>query len=256
MKDIENMPELSNQPERKSNPDLQRWLESAQGHYVLDWEQTRFDAAVADIFGFNALQIGLPQFDFLHANRIPLRQKAAPYGPIDVLCDFTALPFAAQSIDLLILPHVLEFSSDPHQILREVERVLIPEGQLIVTGFNPLSLWGIKRHLKPRADFPWNGSYLSPARLKDWLKLLGFEVDRGSFGCYVPPLEQQQWLRRLNFLDDAGQRWWNFSGGVYMLRAIKRVHGMRLITPNWRKKAVRAKALRPIAQKNCNKEGQ
>lgn len=239
-----------------SNPDLRRWLDSAQGRYVLDWEQARFDAAVADVFGFNALQIGLPQFDFLRSNRIALRQTAGPCAGVDVVCDHTALPFAAQSLDLVLLPHVLEFSEDPHQILREIERVLIPEGQVIITGFNPLSLWGVKRYLKRHGDFPWNGSYLAAARLKDWLKLLGFEVDRGSFGCYVPPLEQQQWLRRLDFMEKAGQRWWNFSGGVYMLRAIKRVHGMRLITPNWRKKMVRAKALRPIAQKGCNKETQ
>jgi len=239
-----------------SNPDLLRWLDSAQGRYVLDWEQGMLDAAVADVFGFNAVQLGLPQFDFLHANRIPLRQKAGPDGPVDAQCEFTALPFAAQSIDLLVMPHVLEFSSDPHQILREIERVLIPEGQVIITGFNPLSLWGAKRALKRHGSFPWNGNYLSSPRLKDWLKLLAFEVDRSCFGCYAPPFEQQRWLRRSRFIESAGRRWWHFSGGVYMLRAIKRVHGMRLITPNWRKKMLRTKALRPIAQKGCNKETQ
>ncbi|MBS1158695.1 MAG: methyltransferase protein [Proteobacteria bacterium] len=239
-----------------SNPGLERWLDSAQGRYILDWEQARFDAAVADIFGFNALQIGLPQFDFLHANRIPLRQKAGPGGAVDTVCQFAALPFAAQSVDLVILPHVLEFSNDPHQILREIERILIPEGQVIITGFNPMSLWGVKKYLKHNGAFPWNGSYLSAPRLKDWLKLLDFEVDRGSFGCYAPPLEQQRWLRRLQFMESAGQRWWHFSGGIYLLRAIKRTHGLRLITPNWRNKMVRGKALRPIAQKECNKEGQ
>lgn len=239
-----------------SNPDLQRWLDSPQGRYVLDWEQTMFDDAVADVFGFNALQLGLPQFNFLHTNRIPLRQKAGPDGPVDVLCEYTALPFAAQSVDLLVMPHVLEFSSDPHQILREIERVLIPEGQVIITGFNPLSLWGAKRALKRRGAFPWNGNYLSSTRLKDWLKLLAFEVDRGCYGCYAPPFEQQRWLRRSCFIENAGRRWWRFSGGVYLLRAIKRTHGMRLITPNWRKKMLRAKALRPIAQKGCNKESQ
>ena len=222
----------------------------------MDWEQAMFDAAVADIFGFNALQVGLPQLDFLRTNRIPLRQQAGPHGQVDTLCDFTALPFAAQSTDLVILPHVLEFSSDPHQILREIERILIPEGQVIITGFNPLSLWGIKRHLKRHGSFPWNGNYLSATRLKDWLKLLGFEVDRGCFGCYAPPFEQPRCLRRWHFMENAGPRWWHFSGGVYMLRAIKRVPGMRLITPNWREKMVRAKALRPIAPKGCHKDSQ
>jgi SAM-dependent methyltransferase len=251
MKEI-NMPELSSQQERMSNPDLLRWLESAQGGYVLDWEQSMFDAAVADIFGFNALQIGLPQFDFLRANRVPLRQKAGPAGAVDVLCDFTALPFAGQSTDLVVMPHVLEFSCDPHHILREIERILIPEGQVIITGFNPLSLWGVRNRTQRHGVFPWNGSYLSAARLKDWLKLLDFEVDDCHFGCYAPPFEQERWLRRWHFMESAGRRWWNFSGAVYQLRAIKRTHAMRLITPNWPKKMLRAKALRPIAQKESN----
>jgi hypothetical protein len=108
---------------------------------------------------------------------------------------------------------------------------------------------GVKRRLDRSGEFPWNGSYLSLNRLKDWLKLLGFEVDRGNLGCYIPPVEQLKWVQGWKIIETAGNRWWNFSGGVYVLRAIKRVHGMHLITPNWRNNSVRAKALRPIAQK-------
>lgn len=236
---------------RMSIPGLDDWLETPQGRYVTAWEQMKLDAAVSDVFGFNAVQLGLPQCDFLRANRIPLRQKAGEAtGRVDVRCELTALPFAAHSIDLAILPHVLEFHTDPHQILREIERVLIPEGQLFIVGFNPLSLWGARRRFaKRREGFPWNGNYLSVLRLKDWLRLLGFEVDRGAFGCYAPPCRQEKWLRRWRFMELAGDRWWGFSGGVYLLRAVKRVHGMRLIGPVWRRPAVAAKALRPVAQK-------
>ena len=150
------------------------------------------------------------------------------------------------------MPHALEFSDDPHQILREVERILIPEGQVIITGFNPLSLWGLKRRINRSGNFPWHGSYLSMRRLRDWLKLLGFEVDRGTLGCFAPPFEQQQWLQRWPVIVTVGEGCWNFSGGGYMLRAIKRVHSMRLITPNWKKKPVRAAALHPMAQKESN----
>lgn len=249
MKETSNMSELSSHQGRMSIPGLDAWLDSAQGRYVMDWEQRKLDEAVADIFGFNALQIGLPQCDFLRANRIPLHQKAGDCGTVDVLCDMTALPFASHSIDLVVLPHVLEFSQDPHQILREVERILIPEGQVVIVGFNPFSLWGLKCRLDRTGDFPWNGNYLSTTRLKDWLKLLSFEVDQGMLGCYTPPLVQQKWLQRWHFIESAGERWWNFSGGVYLLRAIKRVHGMRLITPDWRKNPVRAKALRPVTHR-------
>lgn len=231
---------------------MDAWLNSPTGRYVLAWEQQQIDSIVSDIFGFNALQIGLPQGDFLRANRIPLRQKVGGFGQVDVQCYGMALPFASSSIDLVVLPHVLEFAQEPHQILREVERILMPEGQVLIVGFNPLSLWGLKRQIQDNDRFPWNGNYLSLNRLRDWLKLLGFEVDRGTLGCYVPPVEQQKWLRRWRFLEGAGRRWWTFSGGIYVLRAIKRTAGMRLITPNWRNKPVSAKALRPLAQKECN----
>ena len=232
-----------------SIPGLGAWLDSAQGRYVTGWEQARIDAEVADIFGFNALQIGLPQCDYLRANRIPLRQKAGQGNPVDVLCDHDALPFAAQSIDLVVLPHVLEFHADPHQILREVERILIPEGHLLIAGFNPLSPFGLARRFRGNAGFPWNGTYLSAPRLRDWLKLLGFEADRGSYGCFAPPCRQQKWLDRWRFIEGTGSRWWGYAGSVYLLHAIKRTHGMRLITPNWRSSPAAAKALRPIAQK-------
>jgi SAM-dependent methyltransferase len=246
MADISNMAELSNREQQMSIPGLERWLASPQGRYVLAWEQAQVDAAVADVFGFNAVQIGLPQCDFLSANRIPLRQKAGAGTGTDVLCAPAALPFAALSTDLVVLPHVLEFAADPHQVLREVERILIPEGQLILLGFNPYSLWGLRRR---RSEFPRNGRYIGANRLRDWLKLLGFEVDRGSFGCFAPPLEHDAWLRRWHVIEGAGHRWWRYGGAVYLLRAIKRTHGMRLILPPWRTAAVAAKALRPVAQK-------
>ncbi|MFC5301029.1 class I SAM-dependent methyltransferase [Azospira restricta] len=236
-----------------SNAALERWLLSPPGRYVLDWECARIDATVADVFGYNALQLGMPQIDLLAQNRIPFRQRAGlptSDGRIDVNCDLRQLPIAANSIDLVVLPHVLEFYEEPHQILREVERVLIPEGQVVITGFNPLSLWGARRYLPPRsAEFPWQGQYLTLRRVKDWLQLLGFEVDKGSFGCYAPPCKTAPWLQRWQFIEHAGRHGWPFAGGVYLVRAIKRVHSMRLVLPAWRNGKARAKALSPLAQK-------
>ncbi len=241
-----------------SIPGLDAWLQSSQGSYVLEWEQAKIDALVADIFGFHALQLGLPQVDYLRDNRIPLRLKAGESGLVDVRCDLRQLPFASASLDLVVLPHVLEFLPDPHQMLREVERVLIPEGQVVIAGFNPLSLWGLRRYLPGQREglFPWNGNYLSVLRLKDWLALLGFEVDRGNFGCYAPPFEQSKWLQRCHFMEPAGDRWWGFAGGTYLLRAVKRVPGMRLVLPAWKERKARAKALAPITQKEANDNGQ
>lgn len=233
-----------------SIPGLDQWIDSPQGRHVLDWERAAIDVAVADIFGYNALQLGLPRLDLLAQNRIPFRQKAGDNGSVDALCDLRQLPFAANSIDLALLPHVLEFYDDPHQILREVERVLIPEGKVVITGFNPLSMWGVRKKLmRGQTEFPWCGEYLSAMRVRDWLQLLGFEVDRALFGCHTPPCRSETWLHRWQFMETAGRRSWKGAGGVYLLLAVKRVHGMRLVMPGWNKATKRAKALTPIAQK-------
>lgn len=227
------------------------WLETPQGRYVLAWEQERHDQIVADIFGFNAVQIGWPGLEYLRANRMPYRFFCDDRDAgIQVRADLHHLPFSSSSVDLVVLPHVLEFDASPHQILREVERVLVPEGSVIVTGFNPFSLWGARRRLARRDPSPpWGGRYISLTRLKDWFALLGLETHAGAFGCYAPAVTQEKWLKRFRFLDAAGDRWWPIGGAVYVIQAIKRQQGMRLITPIWRDRKARAKALMPVTQK-------
>ena len=227
------------------------WLATAQGQYVLAWEHSRYDQLVADIFGFNALQLGLAQHDFLGANRMPFKFRCedSDLPGVAVRASSWQLPFASGSVDLVLMPHVLEFDAQPHRILREVERVLVPEGQVILSGFNPYSLWGVRRKFARRdAAPPWRGQYLSVPRLKDWFALLSFETQAGCFGCYAPPVATE--LQRWRLLELAGNRWWPIAGATYIIRAIKRVHGMRLITPVWHRKAASAKALAPVAQRN------
>ena len=213
---------------------LQAWFATPLGQYLGAQERACHDDIVADIFGFHALQMGLPDLDLLRANRIPHKFVLGRAGQVDVVADFVELPVESQSIDLLVMPHVLEFTQQPHQILREVDRVMMPEGRIVITAFNPWSLWGIRRWL--RADnqqYPWNGNFISLVRMKDWLSLLGFDVSAGKLACYVPPCMREAWLQRFHFMEPAGDRWWAIAGGVYILEAIKRVQGMRIITPAW-----------------------
>ena len=213
---------------------LHDWLQTPLGTYVLQREQTVLDEAVCNIFGFNALQVFLPELEALRANRIPNKISVSSDGAARLLANPEALPVATQSIDLAVLPHALEFSSNPHAILRELDRVMMPEGRLIITGFNPNSLWGLRQFFsRSTSSYPWCGHFISLSRLKDWLALLGFEVNGGRFWAYAPPIASDRWLRRFRFLEPAGDRWWGVGGGVYMLQAIKRVQGVRLITPRW-----------------------
>lgn len=243
--------------------ELGAWLQTAPGRYLLEWEQDRLDHAVTDAFGFHALQLGLPELDGLRANRMPHRwiasdslvvPEALPLPPprdahittqpadepVALYCEFDALPFPQHSVDLVVLPHALELARDPHQTLREVERVLVPEGRVVIAGFNPASLWGLRQRagrIKRGMGFardkslylPRAGEFIGYWRLRDWLRLLGFEVEAGRFGCYRPPVHSQAWLDRFGWMDPVGDRWWPVLGGVYFIVAVKRVVGMRLV---------------------------
>lgn len=217
---------------------LTEWFATPQGQHLLKCEHTFFDHTVADIFGYNSLQLGLPEHEYLRASRIPLRAVVGNEVGVQVRMNMDELPFECGSVDLVALPHVLEFNENPHQILREVERVLRPEGNVVISGLNPRSLWGARRMLGSKMGYPWCGDFIALPRLKDWLALLGFEVVAGRFACYAPPLSNPNWLERFNFMEPAGDRWWAVCGGVYCLHAIKRVPGMRLIRPKWNKRLV------------------
>jgi SAM-dependent methyltransferase len=241
---------------------LSGFLRSPPGQYVLTWEQQLIDSAVTDVFGYHALQLGLPEIDALRESRMPLRFCAASSLPSDgataaaaarrvgIIHRYEELPFATHSIDLVVMPHILEFASDPHQVLREVERVLVPEGHVVITGFNPYSFWGARQYMSrfgARPYLPRAGHFIALPRIKDWLKLLSFDVERGRFGCYVPSVRSEAWLARWRFIDKAGDRWWPFLGAVYMLTAVKRVRGMRLVGAIWKRKEEQVRRLAPAA---------
>jgi SAM-dependent methyltransferase len=218
---------------------LSDWFVTPQGQYVMAREQVYFDNTVSDIFGFNALQLGLSQHNLLRGSRIPLHIKAGKEPGVKVWLEPMELPFETGSMDLVLLPHTLEFCTQPHEILREVERILRPEGSVIISGFNPLSLWGMRRVLGNKTEFPWCGNFISLPRLKDWLALLRFEVDTAHFACHVPPFSASSLLKRAQLIEPAGNRWWTIVGGVYFLQAKKREPGMRMIKPNWNDRLVR-----------------
>ncbi len=245
---------------------LDQWLETPPGKYLLEWECEQFHSAVVDAFGYHALQLGLPAVQALASNRMPHRWQAvelstpaagAEGAGYALECDFAALPFSSASLDLVTLPHTLETSPDPHATLREVERVLVPDGRVVITCFNPSSLWGLaqkRSHLYRRMGFgepylPQAGEFMAYRRLRDWLRLLGFEVESSRFGCYRPAMASQAWLDRTAWMDAAGGRWWPIFGSAYCIVAVKRVRGMRLISPAWKTRKVTAAAPVSVARK-------
>jgi SAM-dependent methyltransferase len=248
-----------------------RWLSSPMGNYLKRWEQAALDAAVADIFGYHAVQLDNPELDGLSANRMPHRwhvqalvpvaghlpDNAATPIPIDLVADGSALPFEAASLDLVVMPHTLELCLDPHATLREVERVLVPEGQVVITGINPVSWWGWhQRRSALYRSLGWRGEHTGVVghliaywRMRDWLRLLGFEVQVSRFGCWRPAFQSTTWLARFAWLDRWGPRWWPILGGSYLLVAVKRVPGGRMLGRAWKRSPAKVGHAMPVAHR-------
>jgi len=228
---------------------------------LLNWEQAQADELLADVFGYHALQVGGVPLEALRGNRMPHRwlaqtefepitSAAVPdmHAPSDLCFDSRAWPWPADSLDLVVLPHVLERSADPHACLREVERVLIPEGQVLITGLNPMSVWGwqyLRAQRKASEAQRLTANLIAYRRLRDWLRLLGFEVQVSRFVGWTPALASEHWMRRLAGLDALGQRWWPIFGGVYLILATKKVPAGRWLNGRlWR--TVRSPAAKAV----------
>lgn len=240
------------------------WLRSPTGSALLAMEQAWLDQSVGDCFGYHAVQVSPPGMDALRKNRMGLRTRLSfDHGAIHEIdavetpseqsilrCDAQAWPIANESVDLVVLVHALEGVVDPHGLLREAARVLIPEGRLVVVGFNPASLWALHRPLSPVKFPPIQDRWVAMGRVKDWCQLLTLQVEAGRHGQYRPVLQTETALRRLAWLDDAGARWWPAFGAVYSLTAIKRRVGMRVIMPQWQSSPAKAaQSVGPAAQK-------
>jgi SAM-dependent methyltransferase len=210
------------------------WLASAYGQSCLAAEKLHVDRALRKISGPRVLQIGdifdchsLRALDFPQLIQVNDDLVAAPESVSSIIADAAFLPFDAGCLSTVVLPHVLEGHQLPHQVLREAQRVLMPEGHLIVTGFNPVSLLGLQRYLNPRAVY--RGNYYSVKRVKDWLQLLGFEVVGSAMYQYAPLVKSDRLRNALNFINSVGDRSLPMSGGGYMISAKKREVGMRLV---------------------------
>lgn len=218
-----------------------RWYTTDLGRSLVEAERERLTQLLPRLYGPIALQIsrhGYPRM--LDASEAVSHVFVdAQFDDADETIAVTAvaeaLPFDAKSIGVVLLPHVLEFSEDPHQVLREVSRVLVPEGHLVLLGFNPMSLWGLRNLVASGDEYPWSGRYYRMSRVKDWLNLLGFEMNVGAMTYYRPPASSEKLNKRFSFLDNVGDRWWPLMAAVYILIARKREIGITPITPSWKK---------------------
>ena len=221
------------------------WLNSSLGQRLLAEEKVWFDKNLEDIFGYHAVQICPYKFNSLNNNRITYKYKFS-FELCEGLIDehdnlFTvapdSLPLPSDSVDLFVLVHIFETLNEPHALLREVDRILRPEGKLIICSFNPYGLWAINRYFNG-VNLPLNGkNWISLARFKDWCKLLDLEIIGGEFLAFYPAMNSKKWQNKIAWFQNIIQRWLPTTGAVYCLTIIKRRGGMKLLRSDvWRSK--------------------
>ena len=225
---------------------LAAWYQTPLGDFVYQQQQYELDRLLASHFGYHLVQLAGPRsLEWLenspikHQIRLEVSDQPRQWQGSQVVSEFSSLPFQEQSIDFMLLPHVLEFCPEPQHLLHQAE-ILISEGTLVIFGFNPSSLWGMKRFFKGGAsqEVPWNGKFIGLFALQHWLRELNFQVEELKTLCFRPPLSNLSCYRQLRFLETLGQSCWPFQGGIYMIVANKRIEAVTPLRLNFSQKAV------------------
>jgi SAM-dependent methyltransferase len=236
---------------------LQDWYRSPLGAEVAALESACVQRLLSDTFGYYLVQLGVTESfrDAMASSRIRHRilmpcEQPSGHGGREIVGWPSRLPLASDSIDALLLPHTLDFSPDPNAVLREVERVLIPEGRVIVLGFNALSAWGLWSLLRgSETQVPWCGRFRTAHQIEDWLAVLGFDIEIREHIMFRPPFRRALGPNCSAF-DTLGRRLWPILGGVYSIRAVKRVATLTPLRPAWgRRSLLRGGAAEPTTRR-------
>jgi hypothetical protein len=221
---------------------LSAWWGSPLGRAVLAAESELLAAALEDVFGWELLQVGAwgAARELLAGSRTRRQSVVAAPGlsaGADIVARASQLPVISDCVDATLLPHTLEFASDPYAILREVDRVMVGEGQLLVLGFQPWSLWGMRARWSRSGFPPGMRRVLSQRLLREWLVLLGFEVTSTQRYLYLSP-----WSRGLASGEGTGRMLrpgltYPLPAGGFLLKARKRLYTVTPIRPRVREKA-------------------
>lgn len=223
--------------------DIRGWFGSPLGEHVLRTESAMLDQLLPVLFGYHLAQFSVQDQALFDASPIQhkfsvdldttsVRDENHSSG---IVSRPTELPFANDSIDVALLHHLLDFVQDPKEVLREVSRVTLPMGHIVITGFNPISSWGIWRSFaRFKGNAPWNGQFIRPGRLMDWLNLLDFKIDRAQYAIYRPPFAR--FPGKVMDYSQGVSRNLNLPvGSVYVIVARKHVGAFRSIRPVWKR---------------------
>lgn len=216
------------------------WQQLPAGELIVDELNQALSHWWPKLFGYHMLKVGSLSAE-LNSDACPIKHQVAVASSTEqgVIADIDDLPFLEHSVDVCLLSHALEFTLDPHHVIREANRVLIPNGYMVITGYNPFSAIGLNKLLPyRRKSFPWNERFFSPNRIKDWLDLMGYEIltderflYRTLTGHKITNVKNSGFIAR---------NWQKFAsnyltslGSIYLIVAKKRRLPLTPIKPKW-----------------------
>jgi SAM-dependent methyltransferase len=218
---------------------LDLWYQSIPGKMLLETEIIELNKILPKYFGSHLVQMGGPSECLIfektpisHCVRLSPEYASVFKGPC-VQGSLESLCFLSDSVDVILLPHVLEFIKNPMSLLKEINTILKPEGVVVILSFNSLSLWGIAKFFHRHKRLPWKGHFPSMMQLCQWLKKSEFEIIEKRSTVFRPYLKQQKYVNKLFFLEVLGRVCWTSFGAVNMVVAKKRTAPL---TPIKRKK--------------------
>jgi SAM-dependent methyltransferase len=229
---------------------LDAWLVGPLGGILIEQERAVVASALECAFGLHCLQVGAWGGPDTFLGRARTRRTALVAGSaaaagVSLVAEPAALALQSDSVDVMVLPHTLEFAPEPHEVLREAARVLTGEGELIVLGFEPLGPWSVRSAFTRGGCPPGIVRMISATRLADWLKLVGFEVGSAERFLYAPTIASLRAAPARGVLERIGRRAWPRFSGAYLLHARKRVHSM---TPVRLRKRMRTAVIGGLAE--------
>lgn len=220
------------------------WQDLPNGNVILSAIDKTLQPWWQKFFGYHLLKVGALSHEICSEKSPIKHQVSCSYHTsmdkelsekqADIIGELDDLPILEHSVDVCLVSHVLEFSLDPHHVIREANRTLIPNGYLIITGFNPLSLAGANRFIPYRKkQMPWNEHFFSPMRVKDWLHLMGYEIladERCLHSSLVGKISEHG---KSNYWRKFASSYLSGLGSVYVIIAKKRVLPLTPIKPKW-----------------------
>jgi SAM-dependent methyltransferase len=226
------------QPQKR----LAHWFQTVVGQQLIEHENNLLINGLDGIFGYHLAVLGALDYERGLAtspisHKVVMNDEQHPEGMLHLLGSQYNLPLRNDSVDVVVLPHLLEYSERPHLLLREVERVIMPDGYIVILGFNPVSCYGICRALLGfRQKMPWQGHYYHPIRLRDWIRLLGFEIVKIQYAGFVPPIPHEPTQQRLAFMEKAADSFVAPLGSVYMIVARNQTVTPNVVRAPWKGK--------------------